>query len=123
MDNNFDLNNTYWDRIRGYVSELRVDTRWILRENETDKPLGSLRIVSHPDLPPGHLRAYFTYVTSIRKKSKQEKMKTVEDYQMEVTELEVYSIGDDVKTETLKHEALYKELEEMFNVIIIEKKK
>jgi hypothetical protein len=119
----FDLNNTYWDRIRGYVSELRIDARWILREEETDRPLGSLRIVSHPDCPPGHLRAFFTYVTSIRKKSKSEKLKTSEDYEMEVTELEVYSINDDIKTEILKHEALYKELEKMFNVEIIEKKK
>jgi len=118
---NVDLNNTHWDRLRGYVTELRVDARWILRENETDKPFGSLRIVSHPDLPPGHLRAFFTYVTSIRKKSKQEKIRTIEDYQMESTELEVYSVGDDIKTEDLKHEAPFKELEEMFGVKIFEK--
>jgi len=117
MDN-FDLNNTYWDRIKGYVSELRIDARWILRENETDKPLGSLRIVSHPDLPPGHLRAFFTYVTSIHLKTKEEKIKTIEDYQMDISELEVYSIGDDIKTEDLKYEAAFKELEEMFGVKI-----
>jgi len=69
---NIDLNNTYWDRIRGYVSELRVDARWILRQNETDKPLGSLRIVSHPDLRPGYLRSIFTQVTSIKPKTKEE---------------------------------------------------
>jgi len=117
-----DLNNTYWDRIRGYVSELRIDARWILRQNQTDKPLGSLRIVSHPDLPPGNLRAYFTFVTSIRKKSRDEKIKTIEDYQMDIKELEVYSINDDVKTETVEHVDLYKELEKTYGVEIIERK-
>jgi len=118
-----DLNNTYWDRIRGYVSELRIDSRWILRQNQTDKPIGSLRIVSHPDLPPGNLRAYFTFVTSIRKKSRDEKIKTIEDYQMDIKELEVYSINDDVKTETIEHVDLYKELEKTYGIEIIERKK
>jgi hypothetical protein len=117
---NINLDNTYWDRLRGYVSELRVDARWILRDKESEKPLGSLRIVSHPDLPPGYLRAFFTYVTSIRKKSREEKIKTIEDYQMEITELEVYSITDDIKTEDLTHEAPFKELQDMFNVKIFE---
>jgi len=118
-----DLNNTYWDRIRGYVSELRIDARWILRQNQTDKPIGSLRIVSHPDLPPGNLRAYFTFVTSIRKKSRDEKIKTIEDYQMDIKELEVYSINDDVKTETIEHVDMYQELEKTYGIEIIERKK
>ena len=115
-----DLNNTYWDRVRGYVTELRVDARWILRENDTDKPYGSLRIASHPDLRPGYLRAIFTYVTSIRKKTKEEKIKTIEDFQMEVTDLEIYSISDDVNTETQTYEAPFKELQDMFGVKIFE---
>jgi len=119
MDN-IDLNNTYWERIRGFVSESRVDARWKLKENGTDKPLGSLRIVSHPDCPPGQLRAFFNYVTSIRQKSREEKLKTIEDYQIEITELEVYSISEEIKTELLKHEAPFKELQEMFNVEIFE---
>jgi hypothetical protein len=119
MDN-IDLNNTFWDRLKGYVTELRVDARWILRDNDTEKPLGSLRIVSHPDLPPGYLRAFFTYVTSIRTKSREEKIKTIEEYQMEITELEVYSITDDIKTEDITHEAPFKELQEMFGVKIFE---
>ena len=120
---NIDLDNTYWDRLKGYVTELRIDARWILRKNDDDKPYGTLRIVSHPDLPPGYLRAIFTYVTSIRKKNRDEKMKTIEDYQMEITELEVYSISDDIKTETKKYEAPFNELQELFGVEIIEKKK
>lgn len=115
---NIDLNNTYWDRLRGFVSEHRVDVRWILKENETEKPLGSLRIVSHPDLNPGFLRAMFTYMISIREKTKEEKLQTIEDYQMEIEELEVYSIHDEIKTETQKIEAPYQDLEEMFDLKI-----
>lgn len=115
-----DLNNTFWERLRGFVTECRVDARWILKENETERPLGSLRIVSHPDLPPGNLRAVFTYVTSIRKKTDNEKLQASEDYQMEVEELEVYSVHEETETETMKREALYPELEEMFDVKIYE---
>jgi len=117
---NIDLNNTYWDRIRGFISELRVDARWVLRDNDTNKSYGSLRIVSHPDLSPGYLRAFFTYVTSIKKKTIEEKIQTIEDYQMEMPELEVYSIDDDINTEAQKYEAPYKELEEMFGVKVFE---
>ena len=114
------LNDSYWDRLRGFVSEHRVDARWVLRENETENPLGSLRIVSHPDLPPGHLRAMFIFMTSIREKTKSEKLQTTEDYQMEMEELEVYSVHDDIQTDTQKIEAPYKELEEMFDVKVFE---
>lgn len=114
------LNNTFWDRLKGYVTENRVDARWILRDKDTEKPYGSLRIVSHPDLPPGHLRAFFTYVTSIKMKSKEEKLKTIEDYQIEITELEVYSLNDDIKSENKQYEAPYKELEEMFGIKVFE---
>jgi hypothetical protein len=115
---NIDLNNTYWDRVRGFVTELRVDARWILRENETEKPLGSLRIVSHPDLNPGYLRAFFTFVTSIRKKTYDEKLQTVEDYDMEEEDLEVYSVNDDINTEKETFEAPFQELQKMFGVKI-----
>ena len=118
MTDKIDLNNTYWDRSNGYVTESRIDARWLLRGNDDNKPYGSLRIVSHPDLPPGHLRAYFSYVTSIKQKTKEEKLKTIEDYQMELIELEVYSINEDIKTETETYEATVKELEVMFNVEI-----
>lgn len=111
-----DLNNTYWDRLKGYVSELRVDARWLLRNNDTNKPYGSLRIASHPDLPAGHLRAFFTYVTKVSPKSKEEKLKTIEDYKIELIELEVYSINDNIVTEQKTYEAPHKELEEMFGV-------
>jgi len=115
-----DLNNAYWDRLKGFVTELRVDARWVLRENGTENPLGSLRIVSYPDLPAGHLRAHFTYMTDISKKTYDEKLQTVEDYQMELTELEVYSIHDNIKTETNKFEDTLNELQKMFDVKIFE---
>ena len=115
------LENTYWDRVRGFVTELRVDARWVLRNEDDDKPYGSLRIVSHPDLQPGYLRAIFTYVTSIKEKTDEEKIQTIEDYQMEETELEVYSIEDDINTESKTYEAPFKELEELFGVKIFEK--
>ena len=118
-----DLNNTYWDRLRGYVTELRVDSRWVLKNSDTDKSYGSLRIASHPDLRPGYLRAIFTYVTTIRRKTNNEKLKTIEDYQMEIAELEVYSVTDDIQTETKTYEAPFKELQDMFGVDIFEKEK
>jgi hypothetical protein len=121
MEKFIDLNNTYWDRLTGYVTELRVDARWVLRGLTDNKSYGSLRIVSHPDLPPGQLRAYFTYVTSMTPKTKEQKLKTIEDYQMEITELEVYSISDDIKSETKTYEAPFRELEEMFGVKVFEK--
>jgi hypothetical protein len=116
--NDIDLTDLIWDRVRGYVTELRVDSRWILRKSEDNKPYGSLRIVSHPDLQPGYLRAIFTYVVSIKLKTAEEKLKTIEDYQMEDTELEVYSVDSDIKTETKTYEAPFKELENMFDVKI-----
>ena len=112
------LENTYWDRIKGYVTELRVDSRWVLRDGDTDKPYGSLRIASHPDLPPGHLRSIFIFVTSKKQKSEQDIIKTIEDYQIDIKELEVYSIDEDVVTETKIYEAPMTELEELFQVKI-----
>jgi hypothetical protein len=118
METIVDLNDTYWDRLVGYVTDLRVDARWVLRGAKDNKSYGSLRIVSHPDLPPGQLRAIFTYVMTIKPKTKEQKIKAIEDYQMEITELEVYSVGDDIKTETKTYEAQFKELEEMFGIKI-----
>ena len=114
------IDNTYWDRVRGFVSELRVDARWILRGDDDKKPYGSLRIVSHPDLPPGHLRAFFTYVTTINPKTKKEKLQTIEDYQMNAMELEVYSIDSDIDTEMKAYEAPLRELQELFGVKVFE---
>ena len=114
----FDLNDASWERLKGYVTELRVDSRWILKGNTDDKPYGSLRIVSHPDLDPGYLRAIFTYVTTIKSKTREDIIKTIEDYQIELKELELYSLEDDVETERKIIELPYNELEKIFNVKI-----
>ena len=116
----FSLENTYWDRYGGFVSELRVDARWTLRD-VNEKAVGSLRIGSFPDLPTGYLRAIFTSVTSTRVKDTSEKLQSLEDHKMEEDELELYSIDDETKTETITHEAPFKELEDMFNVKVFKK--
>ena len=113
-----DLNDASWERLKGYVTELRVDSRWILKGKSDNKPYGSLRIASHPDLDPGYLRAIFTYVTTIKSKTNEDIIKTIEDYQIEINELELYSLEDDVETETKTIEAPYKELESIFDVKI-----
>lgn len=53
-------------------------------------------------------------------KTNEEILQTTEDYQMEIEELEVYSIKDAIKTDTQKFEAPYKELEQMFDVKVFE---
>ena len=50
-------------------------------------------------------------------------MQSIEDYQMEIAELEVFSVGDDIKTEGETYEAPFKELEELFGVKIFKKQK
>lgn len=111
-----DLNDTYWDRLRGYVTEFKVDSRWLLRKYSDEKPYGSLRIVSFPNLPPGHLEAIFTFVTEIFPKSKAEILKTTEDYEMDELDLEVYSVDKKIDTETRVYKKPRKELDEMFGV-------
>lgn len=112
------LENTYWERVRGYVTELRVDSRWILKKEGDDRSYGSLRIVSHPDLRPGYLRAIFTYVVSSREKTYSEKIKTTEDYLIELNELEAYSIDEEIHTKTDIIEDTNKNLSNLFNVKI-----
>ena len=118
---NVNLENTYWEKIVGYPTENRVDERWLLRKRNDDRTYGSLRIVSHPDLPPGQLRSFFRYVKSIRQKSDSEIMQSVEDYQMELIELEVFSVSEDYETVEDTYVAQFKELEELFGVKIFKK--
>jgi len=114
------LNNVYWERIRGFVSENKIDARWKLRKENDNRTYGSLRIVSHPDLKPGYLRSIFTYVTKIDPKTSSQIIKSLEDFQMEDIELEVYSVNENIKTETKTIELPFKELEQMYNVKIFE---
>ena len=114
------LENTYWDKVKGYITELRVDSRWVLRDSKTNKPYGSLRIVSHPDLPPGYLRSIFICVCSKKPKSEEEIIRTIEDYKINVKELEVYSIDENVTTDTKIYEAPMRELQELFQVKVFQ---
>jgi hypothetical protein len=114
------LDNVYWERIKGFISENKIDARWKLKKLNDDKTYGSLRIVSHPDLKPGYLRSMFMYVTTINSKSKSQIIKSLEDFQMEDIELEVYSIDNEIKTETKTIELPFKELEQMYSVKIFE---
>ena len=116
-----DLNNTYWYRVRGFLSELKIDARWILLENGTDKPVGQLRIGSFPDVRPGYLRAHFTYVTTIEEKTESEKLQSAEDYDVSVDELEIYSIDDRIETSQQTFELPLRELEEMFGIKVFGK--
>ena len=110
----------YWERLRGYTSENKIDARWVLRQDGDERAFGSLRIVSHPDLKPGYLRSIWTIVTSRKPKTDEEIAQSVEDYQMEAIELEVYSVHEHVTTEERTLEAPFQELEKIYGVNIFE---
>jgi hypothetical protein len=69
-----------WVRKHGYVSEFDIDARWILYHANDERPQGSLRVVSHPDLPPGHLKSFVSFVTKRWPKTKDEVSKTLQNY-------------------------------------------
>lgn len=111
----------YWERVHGIVTEHDIDARWILRSNWDEKAHGSLRIVSHPDLRPGYLKAFASFVTSRRPKTKEEIEQSVEDYKMDVVELEVYSVDEHVIVEHMpEFVAPKQEIERVYNVKIFE---
>jgi hypothetical protein len=112
--------NRFWERVIGFTSEYRVDKRWILREEGDSRAFGSLRIVSHPDLKPGYLRSFCTFVVSRKPKSTEEIAKSIEEYQMEEIELEVYSVNENIETKVIEYEAPYQELQKKFGVKIFE---
>lgn len=111
-----DNEDLFWEEIKGFASENRIDKRWKLRKKNDTRTYGQLRIVSHPDLRPGYLRSIYTIVTDIEPKSKDQIVKTIEDYQMEEVELEVYSVNEEIKTEVQTYEAPFRELEQLFGV-------
>ena len=115
-----EVTQRYWERIRGFNSENDVDARWILREDGDHRAHGSLRIVSHPDLRPGYLRSFCYFVTARRPKTQQEIEQSIDDFQMDENELEVYSVNEHITTQKIEHEAPLRELEERFGVKIFE---
>lgn len=112
----------YWERLIGYASEHPIDSRYILRDPNDDKAWGSLRVIGYDPkmgvLPPGYLRAYASFVTSRRPKTEQEILNSINEYQMESIELEVYSVDEHVVTDEMVHEAPKREIEEIFGIKI-----
>lgn len=115
--------STYWERLFGYPTEHQIDARWLLKDesDEEGRTFGSLRIVSHPDLQPGFLRAHLQLVDSINPKSKTEILGMVNDYKMKQIELEVYSVDQDFSVDRKVIEDTKRNLENMFNVKIFNK--
>lgn len=87
----------HWVRKLGFVSEHKIDARWVLYADNDPKPHGSLRIVSHPDLPPGHVRAYCSIVTKRTPKTENEIADTVVKHDLTQEELEIYSVDEHIE--------------------------
>lgn len=86
-----------WLRKLGFVSEFKIDARWVLYADNDPRPQGSLRIVSHPDLPPGHVRAYSSFVTKRRPKTSEEIADTIVKHDLSKEELEIYSVDEHIE--------------------------
>jgi len=114
------VNEFYWERVRGYLTENRVDARWVLKKHNDNKAHGSLRIVSHPDLKSGYLRAFWTLVTKRTPKTQEEIEATVDELQMDIKELELYSVNENIETTSRIIEEPLKKLQELFSVNIFE---
>lgn len=105
-----------WKRKIGFVSEHKVDGRWVLYADNDPKPQGSLRIVSHPDLPPGHVRAYCAIVTKRTPKTPQEIEATISNHDISQEELELYSIDEHLELWETKDQGPLYELEKTYGV-------
>jgi len=118
-------NDKYWERLHGFISEHPIDARYILRDPDNDKAWGSLRVIGYDPkmgiLPPGYLKAFASFVTSRRPKTEEEIQQSLDEYQMESIELEVYSVDEHVETKELTYEAPKREIEEMYNIKIFRK--
>lgn len=110
----------YWDKIDPleYATENKLDVRWRLKKKGEKRNFGSLRIVDHPDLKPGHLRSHVYIIKSTKPKTNIEKMQIIKDYFIGLDELEVYSVDEHVEMEHNELVATKKELEEIYQVKI-----
>ena len=108
----------YWEKKDSteYATEYDVDVRWILRSINNEKSYGSLRIVSHPDLKPGHLRSHIITIKSSEDKSEQEILQTVMDNFISMEELEVYSVDKHLELNEDVVVAPKRDLEELYGV-------
>lgn len=105
-----------WKRKIGFVSEHKIDARWVLYADNDQRPQGSLRIVSHPDLPPGHVRAYCAIVTKRTPKTKEEIANTITNYDIGQEELELYSIDDHLELWQTQDQGPLYQLEKTYGV-------
>lgn len=109
-----------WQRKVGYVSEFEIDARWVLYDEGDPRPQGSLRLVSHPDLPPGHLKSFCSIVIGRRPKTEQEIVDTIVKHDMTQEELELYSIDEHLEIwETTDQGPMYK-LEKTYGVKVFQ---
>jgi hypothetical protein len=119
------MSDKHWERLHGFISEHPIDARYILRDPDNDKAWGSLRVIGYDPsmgiLPPGYLKAYASFVTHRRPKSHEEIEQSLNDYQMESIELEVYSVDEHVTTEDMTHQAPKREIEEIYGIKIFGK--
>jgi len=113
-----EIEDRNWEKVHGYITENEVDVRWILRQPDDPKAHGSLRIVSHPDLKPGYLRAFVSFVTGRRPKTPEEIAFALDEYKMEETELEIYSIDEHITTVDRTLEDRFQDLEKLFGISI-----
>lgn len=117
-----------WVRKHGFPSEFSVDARWVLYFSGKSKPQGSLRIVSHPDLRPGHLKSFITMVTKRTPKSKEELEAQAVDrcgikypiYGITQDEMEIYSVDENVEVWENSIIDTHKNLEKLYGVKIFE---
>ncbi len=108
----------HWEKVHGYITENEVDVRWILRQPNDSKAHGSLRVVSHPDLKPGFLRAFVSFVTERKLKTPEEIAFALDEYKMEETELEIYSVDEHITTVDRELEDRFQDLEKLFGINI-----
>ena len=113
-----EIENRHWEKVHGFITENDVDVRWILRQPNDPAAYGSLRIVSHPDLKPGYLRAFVSFVTGKKEKTSEEIAFTMEEYKMDEKELEIYSIDKHVNTSDNTIEDRFQDLEKLFGISI-----
>jgi hypothetical protein len=105
-----------WKRKVGFVSEHKIDARWVLYADGDPKPQGSLRIVSHPDLPPGHVRAHCAIVIKRTPKSPEEIADTVINHDIAQEELELYSIDEHLELWVTQDKGPLYQLEKTYGV-------
>lgn len=107
-----------WKRKIGFVSEFNIDARWVLYAEGDPRPQGSLRIVSFPNLLPGHLMCFCSIVIKRTPKTEEELISTIVNHDISEEELELYSIDEHIETWDLTESAPSFKLEKTYGVKI-----